>query len=304
MDEESSEDFELDPDLLPARNTDSIPERAVMTADPESAAPRESSATPAESSYDPDGDVEDALAIAEPEGKFSVHVEIDGKLISKAKALSAMMRYRGVRSSTDRLRRVAGVLSFNPTMEGSGRVADVPSFNPTMEGSGILSDGALGAPSLRIGNPVALVVSCEDKLFLAVAQINNLTLASSSVLSISLDMLVDSSARVSGQIFRILRATVADDPSEKHDWRWSLKFEATCAIVPGNLIHPMNPAVSILVAGKPTYLFDSATLITAATTIHDQMRPADFMLVPKVKRTDTFPYRNGGQFFDASAQRV
>ncbi|KAJ6612463.1 hypothetical protein B0H10DRAFT_2223076 [Mycena sp. CBHHK59/15] len=120
MDEESSEDFELDPDLLPARNTDSIPERAVMTADPESAAPRESSATPAESSYDPDGDVEDALAIAEPEGKFSVHVEIDGKLIPKAKALSAMMRYRGVRSSTDRLRRVAGVLSFNPTMEGSG----------------------------------------------------------------------------------------------------------------------------------------------------------------------------------------
>ncbi|KAJ6626373.1 hypothetical protein B0H10DRAFT_2161558 [Mycena sp. CBHHK59/15] len=87
MDEESSEDFELDPDLLPARNTDSISERAVTTADPESAAPRESSATPAESSYDPDGDVEDALAIAEPEGKFSVHVEIDGKLIPKAKAL-------------------------------------------------------------------------------------------------------------------------------------------------------------------------------------------------------------------------
>ncbi|KAJ6563166.1 hypothetical protein B0H10DRAFT_1966262 [Mycena sp. CBHHK59/15] len=65
-----------------------------------------------------------------------------------------------------------------------------------MEGSGILSDGALGALSLRIGNPVALVVSCEDKLFLAVAQVNNVTLASSLVPSISLDMLVDSSARI------------------------------------------------------------------------------------------------------------
>ncbi|KAJ7803586.1 hypothetical protein B0H14DRAFT_3487213 [Mycena olivaceomarginata] len=57
----------------------------------------------------------------------------------------------------------------------------------------------------------------------------------------------------------------------------------------------MNPEVSVLQAGKPTYLLDSPTLITSAATIHDQMRPADFLQVPKVKRTDNFPYRNQGR---------
>ncbi|KAF8214790.1 hypothetical protein K438DRAFT_1955833 [Mycena galopus ATCC 62051] len=228
--------------------------------------------------YNADGDVEDALTIAGPQGAFSAQVEFDGKLIPKAKALSAMMRYRGARSSTDRLKRVAGL----------------PSFNPTMEGSGILSDGMLGALALRVGNPVALVVSCEDQLFLAVAQVNNISLASSSIPSILFDMLVDSSAKVSVQILKITRATIADDATEKHDWRWTLNFEATCMNVAGNLIHPMNPEVSVLQAGKLTYLFDSPTLITAAATIHDQMRPADFLQVPKAKRTDNFPYRNQG----------
>ncbi|KAJ7930728.1 hypothetical protein B0H13DRAFT_1858536 [Mycena leptocephala] len=273
---ESPEDFELDPDLLRAGNSST-------GRDPEDSPASTSTAQDSDSnpitdcSYNPDGDVEDVIAIAEPEGKFSPHVEINGKLIPKAKALSAMMRYRGARSSTDRLKRVVGL----------------PSFNPTMEGSGMVSDGAFDTPALRVGNPVALVVSCEGRLYLAVAQVNNLILGS-SVQSIPLDMLLDSSAQASVQILRLVPATTTDDPTEKNDWRWSLGFAATCINVVGNLIHPMNPEVSILQAGHPTYLFDSATLITAAATIHDQMRPTDFMLVPKVTQTETFPYRHKG----------
>ncbi|KAJ7200082.1 hypothetical protein B0H12DRAFT_1289370 [Mycena haematopus] len=264
LDEESPADFDLDPDIQPLQDS-------ITGLDVDS---------PAEnSSYNADGDLEDALATMEPDGTFSAHVEIDGKMIPKARALSAMMRYRGTRSSTDRLKRVAGL----------------PSFSPSMDGSGILADSALGVPSLRVGNPVALVVSCEKKLFLAVAQAINLSLTSSSVPSIPLDMLVDSSARVAVQILRIRRATIADDPTEKHDWCWTQNFGETCMNVPGNLIHPMNPEVSMLQVGKPTYLFDSGTLITVAATIHDQLRPTDLMRVPKVKRTDTFPYRAQGQ---------
>ncbi|KAJ6456747.1 hypothetical protein C8R45DRAFT_844729, partial [Mycena sanguinolenta] len=268
LDEESPAEFEFDPDCQPSE-PDMFPDSPT--------APTADSSTES-ASYNSDGDIEDALATTGPEGKFSAHVEINGKLIPKARALSALMRYRGTRSSTDRLKRVAGL----------------PSFNLSMDGSGILSDGALGAASLRVGNPVALVVSCEDRLFLAVGQALNLSLSSSSVFSIPLDMLVDSSAKVSVQILRISRATIADDPTEKHDWHWTQKFEETCMNVAGNLIHPMNPEVSVLQAGKPTYLFDSGTLITAAATIHDQMRPTDLMHVPKVKRTDNFPYRNQG----------
>ncbi|KAJ7498368.1 hypothetical protein B0H11DRAFT_1909401 [Mycena galericulata] len=282
LDEDVSEDFDIDPSLLSAPHADT----SADTVDSLPLVPpnAESSSTE-DSSYTPDGDVEDALAIAEPQGKFSPEVEINGKLISKARALSGMMRYRGSRSSTDRLKRVAGL----------------PSFNPSMEGTGMISDSSLGAASLRVGNPVAVVVSCEEQLFLAVAQVNNIKLASSPVQSIALDMLLDSSAKISVQILRLVPATIADDPTEKNDWRWSLSFEATCTNLPGNLIHPVNPAVSVQQAGEPTYLFDSSTLVTAAATIHDQMLPRDFMGVPKVARTPTFPYRHQGQH---NGQRV
>ncbi|KAK7013773.1 hypothetical protein R3P38DRAFT_2545697 [Favolaschia claudopus] len=269
LDEESPEDFEPDPDFV-SEATDAQDNPPLATDDSHETLP---------SSYHPDGDVEDALAIAEPAGKFSPFVEIDGKKVPKAKALSAMMRFRGARSSTDRLKRVAGLLSFNPTVDGSG----------------IISDGALGSPSLRIGNPVALVVACEEQMFLAVAQVINLSLAGSSVPYITLDMLAESSAKASVQILKLTRATISDHPSQTHDWRWSLKFETTLSDIPGNLVHPINPEVSVIEAGKPTYLFDSTTLLTVAATIHDQMQPADFLLVPKIKRSESFPYRDQGR---------
>ncbi|KAJ7155332.1 hypothetical protein C8R46DRAFT_1196801 [Mycena filopes] len=273
LDQDSPEEFDIDPELL---RTSDAPQPSPPSA---STSTRVDDGPESSSSYNPDGDVEDALAIAEPQGKFATHIEIHGKLIPKAKALSGMWRYyRGTRSSTDRLKRVAGL----------------PSFTPTMDGLGTVSGSVLGAPSLRIGNPIALVVSCEERLFLAVAHVNNLTFSSASVQSIPLDMLNDSSATVSAQILRIVPATVADDPTQKYDWCWSLYHEGNCANVPGNLVHPMNPEVSVLRVGKPTYLFDSATLITAAATLHEQLSDSDRLSVSKVKRTDSFPYRNHG----------
>ncbi|KAF8188597.1 hypothetical protein K438DRAFT_2146607, partial [Mycena galopus ATCC 62051] len=77
LDEESPEEFEVDPDLRPS-NTDIRLGRIVAP---------EADLTAQASSYNADGDVEDALAIAGPQGAFSAQVEIDGKLIPKAKAL-------------------------------------------------------------------------------------------------------------------------------------------------------------------------------------------------------------------------
>ncbi|KAJ7085187.1 hypothetical protein B0H15DRAFT_988746 [Mycena belliarum] len=272
------EDFEIDPDLLPTTEPYSEPdeEEKEKTVSPSSSA---SLGVGGDSSYTPDGDVEDALAIAEPRGKSSPHMMVGGKKITKARALSGMMRFRGIRSSTDRLKRVAGL----------------PSFSPTMNSVMMTSDSALGVPSIRIGNPVALLVSCEEQLFLAVAQVNDLSLASEHVQSISLDHLLDSSAKISVQVLRVVPSTVADDPTEKNDWCWSLKFEGLCSNVPGNLVHPLNPSVSVVNIGSPTYLFDSQTLLTAAASIHGQMVTRDFICVPKVRRSDTFPYRHGGR---------
>ncbi|KAJ7078273.1 hypothetical protein B0H15DRAFT_804878 [Mycena belliarum] len=270
------EDFEIDPDLLPTTEPYSEPdeEEKEKTVSPSSST---SLGVGGDSSYTPDGDVEDALAIAEPRGKSSPHMMVGGKKITKARALSGMMRFRGIRSSTDRLKRVAGL----------------PIFSPTMNSVMMTSDSALGVPSIRIGNPVALLVSCEEQLFLAVAQVNDLSLASEHVQSISLDQLLDSSAKISVQVLRVVPSTVADDPTEKNDWCWSLKFEGLCSNVPGNLVHPLNPSVSVVNIGSPTYLFDSQTLLTAAASIHGQMVTRDFICVPKMRRSDTFPYRHG-----------
>ncbi|KAJ7469170.1 hypothetical protein FB451DRAFT_1340217 [Mycena latifolia] len=264
IDDDSAEDFELDPDLNP------LPGRS--DTHPDSAG--QSPSTPADSSYTPEGDVEDALAIAEPQGKFSPHIEIEGKSVTKARALSTMMRYRGSRSSTDRLKRVAGLPSFSP---------------PTLTSSGIItSDSALGVSSIRIGNPVALIVACDARRFLAIGQVNNITHSSVPVDSLSLDLLRGSSAK-------ILPSTVDEDPPKQYDWCWSSKLEGTCTNVRGNLIHPLNPTVSVVEAGRAAYLFDSATLLTVAASIYEQIIPQDLMLIPKVKRTDYFPYRRSGR---------
>ncbi|KAJ7734187.1 hypothetical protein DFH07DRAFT_967734 [Mycena maculata] len=138
LDDDSPDDFALDPDLIPdvaEAGTDSDLETPSVSGD----IPRDSQPNGSvDVSYTPDGDIKDALAIAEPTGKFLLHMLINEKKISKAKALSRM-----------------------------------PSFMPTMH-SGMMTDSALGAPSIQIGNPVALVVYCEEQLFLAVAQVNDL----------------------------------------------------------------------------------------------------------------------------------
>ncbi|KAJ7225165.1 hypothetical protein C8J57DRAFT_1252854 [Mycena rebaudengoi] len=82
--------------------------------------------------------------------------------------------------------------------------------------SGILTSD--GIPAVRIGNPVALIVSCEDRLFLAVAQ-------------------------VSEQILCLVPATLDDDPTQQNNRCWLFKLEAICMNILGNLIHPLKPSI-------------------------------------------------------------
>ncbi|KAJ7663740.1 hypothetical protein DFH06DRAFT_986394, partial [Mycena polygramma] len=88
IDQESPEDFEVDPALLSSGNVDAqLGAPAVSTA-PDSTAAEDTDPTAVpDASYSPDGDIEDALAIAEPQDTFSTQIEINGKLIPKSKAL-------------------------------------------------------------------------------------------------------------------------------------------------------------------------------------------------------------------------
>ncbi|KAJ7468833.1 hypothetical protein B0H11DRAFT_1731985 [Mycena galericulata] len=187
------------------------------------------------------------------------------------------MQGRSARLSTDRTRRVAGITAFN-----NSSPTDLITFGRP-----------LGTPSLRLGNPIATLVECEDRVFLAVAQVNNIIFGSRETESIPLALLPDGGTKVSYQILRLIRATIDDDPSTVHDWRWSLSFDSTFKEVPGTLIHPLNPTVSNRIPGQPTYLFSSDELITLAATIFSQT-PGRFPGIPSCKRSEKFPYRYNG----------
>jgi hypothetical protein len=229
--------------------------------------------------YDVDGDIEDAIAIAKPQNtKHSPHVILDGKKVSKASILSQLMQGRSVRLSTDRTRRVQGIPAFKfPTTNGL-----------------IFSDSTAGAPSLRIGNPIAALVTCEEKIFLAVGQVNRIVFGSQETDTVVLDLLPDPGTKISFQILRLLPATQDDDPDGLHDWRWGSSLEATCSDVPGNLVQPLNPTVSNRIAGEPMYLFSSDVLIHVASGINVQLAGRDFGFIPAVDRSEYFPYRHAG----------
>ncbi|KAJ7106158.1 hypothetical protein C8R44DRAFT_638603, partial [Mycena epipterygia] len=200
--------------------------------------------------------------------------------VSKASILGNLMQDRSVRMSSDRTRRVAGIPAFKS-----------PSTTPH-----ISTDGA---PSLRIGNPIAALVTCEEKIFLAVGQVNRIVLGSGDSDSVLLALLHDPSTKISFQILRLLPTTVEDDPSKSHDWRWNLSLDASFSDVAGCLVQPLNPTICNRIPGKPTYLFSSEVLIHVGATIQARMLGGDWVLIPPVKRSVYFPIA----MLDASTYR-
>lgn len=159
------------------------------------------------------------------------------------------MKSRLNRASTDRLKRVQEISCF---------------------------DSPLGGPTLRIGNPVAALVKCDKHIFLAVGQVNQIELGGrKDLLGIRVEILRQTTAKISFQIGRLLPATRDDDPA--------------C------LIQPLNPAISTRTPGKPAYLFDSRFLVTEAAALYDGTPKQLLRAVPDVKRTLYFPYRSNGK---------
>ena len=192
------------------------------------------------------------------------------------------MAYQAGRSSTDRLKRVQQLPCFDPV----NRFSDTDIITT--------SDGVLGTPSLCISNPVAVLVWCNGLVILAIAQVNRLRFASRDVDELPAHLLPDPTARIDLQILRLVPATLDDDPTQVHDWCWSLKMEASCDNIRGQDIHPINPSVSIQKPGKPMFLFESTFLVTLSCTLFQELRPQDRKNIPVVKQSEHFPYRNSG----------
>lgn len=168
--------------------------------------------------YTHEGDIEDTIADKAPRNNSTSEILIQGHKTTKAKALWYWMVNYTSRSSTDRLKRVQQLPCFD--LVSKVNVSD--SIITT-------SDRILGTPSLRIGNPIAVILQCEGLVVLAVAQVNHLKFAGKDNLDeLPIHLLADPTVKVDSQILQLVPATLEDDPTQVHDWCWSLQMEAMC----------------------------------------------------------------------------
>ena len=243
-------------------------------------------------SHTHDGDVEDAIADEMPRNNVDSSIIVQGQTTSKAKALRYRMAFRSTRSSTDRLKRVQNIPCFSSTTSMVNPTGDLTSDS---WGSTTSYDSTSLVPTLRVGNPVALLVRCDTLVVLALAQVNRLQFASESNLDELADhLLADPTTKVDCQLLRVVPATIEDDPTHVHDWCWSSHMEATCENVDGRYVHLLNPAISVLRPGKPTFLFEGSFLVTLSCSLFQDLQPQDYRRLPVVRRTEFFPYRFEG----------
>ena len=238
--------------------------------------------------YMHEGDLKDVITDKLPRNKSTSEIFIQGEKTTKAKALRHRMADHASRSSTDRLKCVQQLPCFNI----ANRMAETDIITT--------GDSPLGTPSLCVGSPVALLVRCEGLMVLAITQVNQIQFASRDLDGLPAHILANPTARIDSQILCLIPATLDDDPTQVHDWCWSLNMEVSCNNVPGQDIHPINSSVSVQKLGSPTFLFESTFLVTLSCTLFQELRTQDRKNIFVVKRTEHFPYRYSGTLSSSS----
>jgi hypothetical protein len=202
---------------------------------------------------------------------FSNTVEIGGVVMNKSRAIAQQFRYMTSASSTDRLRRVAQESRFKDSNCLDNSISDT-------EG-----------PVLSILQPIATLVFCERKLFLCIAEVNELFRDSVPVDDIPISILSEKIVQVSYQALRLVPASTTDDPDGINDWRSSNLFSLS-AKVPGALVQPINPTIASHIPYN-SFLFDTSILIAMASNLRDRVIRGHHKAIPHVKATEIFPYR-------------
>ena len=212
-------------------------------------------------------------------------VIISGVEISKARALSTFSKTRKFVSSTDRLKRVQEVGRYgapNADSDKSSTAYQIPTDSSKV---------------LLITDPIATLIHVENQYWLCIGEVNGLKLDGKAVGYISLDMLSEETVTVSYQMLGLRPATSDDDPELKHDWR-TYSMEEKSLSVPGKLIQSVDPAVSLTHKKTPFYLFESTVIVAITASIFQSLAVSDLKKVPKLARTDEYPYRaTSGKYF-------
>ncbi|KAI0257783.1 hypothetical protein BC834DRAFT_793882, partial [Gloeopeniophorella convolvens] len=199
-------------------------------------------------------------------------------LINKARVLAQRFKYKTSAKSTDRLRRV----------QQESRYSERSSSNVECGQSSALVDG----PNVAVTNPVASLIRCDGHAFLCIGELNSIWFNSQPMDDIPVSILHEKAVKVSYQVINLVPAMSIDDPTMKHDWRSSLLLPITFT-VPGALVHPIDPSLGMSESPDTTayFIFDSSTLLTLASTLHDRLAHTYMNSVPSIKVNSEFPYR-------------
>ncbi len=136
-----------------------------------------------------------------------------------------------------------------------------------------------------------MVVVCEGKLFLCIAEVNGLFLDNQAVDDIPISVLSKKVTQVSYQGLRLVPSSYSDDHDGKHNWRLSNLFQLF-AKVPGILVLPINPDVASHKLCDAYFLFQSSELMALMATLQDSICPSRHRkAIPHVNPTDYFPYQ-------------
>ncbi|KZW01372.1 hypothetical protein EXIGLDRAFT_584214, partial [Exidia glandulosa HHB12029] len=151
--------------------------------------------------------------------------------------------------------------------------------------------------SMCVNDPIATLVSCEDKVFLCIGVILAIKRDNHSVMSLSSDLLVESTVDIRFQIIRLRSVVDTDRGDDSGNWRWTQQHYDGTFTTPGRFVEPVNPEVFGTSSGQAHLSFTSAELRTLASALYGQLSKTDLNCLPSVKRTIGFPYRFEGLSF-------
>lgn len=268
---------------LPQDDVDESSEALALNANQPAETP------PAQSEGEAQVDVEGELGETsqQPSGStpaFDHNIMINRKLTSKAKALAMVSRYRKTVGLTDRLKQVQKIECY---------MASQAATTVNYEGEGQI---------LLIHDPITTLVWAEDKLWLAIGEVNGIKYEKQGVDRIGHGILGEPGVKVLFQLVG-LRLTMSDDSQPaQYEWR-TYGTPGRSYEVPGRYLEPLDPELSTQqTSGRPFYLFQTEFLLATSAMLAQCMKAADAKHFPKLVVTTEFPYRERfGKTFSLAA---
>ncbi|KAK0451744.1 hypothetical protein EV421DRAFT_1060672 [Armillaria borealis] len=224
-------------------------------------------------------DLEDATSEEEGEddascdmrSKYQPCFELDGKQVHKAWFLKHTFPWK--LNSTDRLKRVQN--------------APRHAMN---EDTYLTVESKAGEDVLTVDSTVTTLIRCQNHLFLAIAEVLDITYQNQHRSQIPACVLRDATTIVNYQLLCIIPANGDDDPTSTFDWKWSYRRGSSHQVL-GRLVHPYKPVVCTPNTGKPFYTFESRDLRVIASSMLEDLSPDDSHRLPQVAASPDFPYR-------------